>query len=296
MYGTVPDGTTKDLTRPGGPAPLPLTPGRRAALALGVPVCLVVVLAIAFNVVAAIGRASIPVRYALPAGAAGVSVSTSGGDLSLRQATSGQASLTGTASYSLIRPHLTRQFTAGQDVIGYSCPMPLGDCGLDGTLSVPSGTHVSIATGGGNVSAVGTNGQVSISTGGGDLTANQMAGDLTLSTGGGNITATTVTATQFSADTGGGNITASAVSSSQVIADTGGGDVEIVFTTVPHNVQVSTGGGNVTIIVPPGTAEYHVTATPTGGTLTNDLPQNSASTNQITATTSGGNITLRQSP
>ena len=95
--------------------------------------------------------------------------------------------------------------------------------------------------------------------------------------------------------TSGGEITATAVKASQVIADTGGGDLEIVFTKVPRHVQVSTDGGAVTIVVPPGTAQYRVTATTDGGNLTNDIPANPSSSNMITATSSGGNITLQQS-
>jgi hypothetical protein len=254
------------------------------------------VLFTAFGVVADLGRGSFPVRYAIPAGVASVSVSTAGGDLSLRRAAPGAGSLTGNAHYSLVKPNVTEQLTGGRAAFGYKCHEQFGDCGLDATLSVPGGTTVSADTGGGNITATGISGRVTISTGGGELSANDITGDLSLDADGGNITATSVAAPQLTADTGGGDITATAVQASQVIANTGGGNVEIVFTTVPRDVQISTGGGNVTIVVPPGTTQYHVIATPNGGTLTTDLPTAPSSPNVITATTSGGNITLQQSP
>ena len=296
MYGTVPEGTTTDARRPRAPARLPLTAGRRFALAAGVPVCLALVLFLAVGLVADFGRGSFPVRYAVPASAASVSVSTAGGNLSLRRAAPGAATFTGTAYYSLVRPHVTERLTAGQAAFGYRCHLQFGDCGLNATLGVPAGTAVSADTGGGNVSATGISGQFTISTDGGELSASDLTGDLSLTTGGGNITATSVTAPQLTAHTDGGDITATAVQVGQVIANTGGGDVEIVFTKVPRDVQVSTDGGNVTIIVPPGPTQYRVLPTSDGGTLTNDLPTASTSPNVITATTSGGNITLQQSP
>ena len=298
MYGTAPDGTTIDRPRPGGAAPakLPLTNGRRAALVLGVPVCLACVLAIAFSLVGTLGRGSFPVRYALPSGTTSVSVSTSGGSLSVRPAAHGAGSFTGTAYYSLIRPHVTENSPAGQVDVGYRCVVPTGDCGLNGTLTLPTGTPISVNTGGGNVNALGLSGQVTISTNGGELKASGLNGDLTLDTGGGNISATTVAGSQVTADTSGGELAATSVTSPQFIANTGGGDVEIVFTAAPRDVQVDSSGGEVTIIVPPGGTNYRVTTTLNGGTPYVTIPTSASSPNQITATTGGGNLTIEQAP
>jgi hypothetical protein len=294
MYGSVPDAATIDRARPGRPAKLPLTAGRRAALAVGVPVCLACVLAIAFSLVGNLGRGSFPVRYTLPSGIASASVSTSGGTLSLRSVHS-QGSFTGTAYYSLIRPRVTEKFSAGQVAIGYRCVVPTGDCGLNGTLSVPAGMPVSADTSGGNVTALGLSGQVTISTDGGELKATGLTGDLTLRTGGGNISATTVAGSQVTADTSGGEMTATSVTTPQVIANTGGGDAQIVFTTVPRDVQVSSEGGEVTIIVPHGSTLYHVITATDGGNPAIDIPQSTSSTHLITVTSGGGNITIEQS-
>jgi hypothetical protein len=79
-----------------------------------------------------------------------------------------------------------------------------------------------------------------------------------------------------------------------VSADTGGGDIEIAFTQVPRDVRVATGGGNVTIVVPPGTAQYHVSASTGGGNVSDTVPLSTSSPNGITATSGGGDITIRQ--
>jgi DUF4097 and DUF4098 domain-containing protein YvlB len=143
---------------------------------------------------------------------------------------------------------------------------------------VPARTVVSVSTDGGNATITGTTGEVTVSSGGGDLTASHDAGTLTLSTNGGNINGTALTA-------------------ARVTATTSGGDIQIQFTTVPRNVTVHTDGGNVTIIVPRGPTEYKVSAHSDGGTVTdNTLTISPNSPNTITASSSGGDVTIREAP
>jgi hypothetical protein len=265
MYGTAID-QHQPPKAPRAAARLPMTPARRVVLLLGVPLCLLFTVATAFSLVSDVGTGTVGVGYEFPAGASRVAVTTSGGDLTLRQTPTGAATgpgtrtgaatLTGTGYYSLVRPHITRIRTADTAYFDYKCATIFGNCGLNGTLSVPRGTAVTVSTDGGNVTASG------------------VTGDITLSTGGGNIRAGSVTALH-------------------VVADTGGGDVDITFTAVPRDVRVSTGGGNITIVVPPGDTAYHVTASAGGGNVY-DSAINKADTspNVITATTGGGDITI----
>ena len=254
---------------------LPLTRARRIALVIGVPLCLLLTGYIGLSLIADVGQGHFPVNYAFPAGTGKATVSVSGGDVTVRQAAGTEARLTGTATYSLIRPDLKTRHITGGVAIRYNCMVPAGNCGLDATLSVPAQMVASVSTGGGDATAVGTTGDVTLSTGGGDVTADRVSGVLSLSTGGGNIHGTAITAPR-------------------VTAHSGGGDIEIVFTQVPRDVQVDTGGGNVTIVVPPGSAQYHVTANTDGGTVTESVPINTSSPNVITTTSGGGNITIRQ--
>jgi len=254
---------------------LPLTRARRIALVIGVPLCLLLTAYTGLSLVADVGQGHFPVNYALPAGTGKATVSVSGGDVTVRQAAGTDARLTGTATYSLIRPDLKTRHITGGVAIRYNCMVPAGNCGLDATLSVPAQTVASVSTGGGDATAVGTTGDVTLSTGGGDVTADRVSGVLSLSTGGGSIHGTAITAPR-------------------VTAHSGGGDIEIVFTAVPRDVRVDTGGGNVTIVVPAGSAQYHVTANTDGGTVSDSVPINTSSPNVITATSGGGDITIRQ--
>jgi DUF4097 and DUF4098 domain-containing protein YvlB len=273
--------------------PLPMTRGRRAALAVGVPACLLLVAATGASLVADIGQGSYPVRYTAPAGVGALAVHVPSGQLTVRQAT-GSATVAGTARYSIERSTFSASNGNGKTTIGYRCPVPLGTCALDATVSVPSSTSLTASIQGGNVALSGTASPVTISTAGGSVTVNQASGPLTLSTGGGDIKAAAITARTLSATTLGGSITGAAIAAPVVTAATGGGDITIEFTRVPIDVQVRTSGGNITLDLPPGTTAYHVTATTGGGHVTDSLPRNSASSHTITATSGGGNITLAQ--
>lgn len=270
MHATAIDQPQKAAAR------LPMTPGRRLALLFGVPACLALVAAAGFSLVSQVGTASMSVSYQFPAAASRVSVTSSGGQVLLREsASSTTATLTGTADYSLVRPHFTHEFNGGVAYYDYRCTVGFVNCALNATVSVPRGIAVTVNTGGGNVTAQGDTGDITLSTGGGDVTADRIAGVLGISTGG-------------------GDIQADAISAPQVTANTGGGDITITFTTPPRDVQVSTGGGDITIILPPGNTQYHLTTEPAGGSLGGNVPDDTSSPNTITATSGGGDITIRQ--
>ena len=256
-----------------GPAPLPLTAGRRAALVIGVPVCLLLVAYGGLDLVAIFGQGRYPVNYTAPAAARSLTVSSPGGQLLIDGATSGPARVNGTARYSLVRSTVTEHVAAGGATVGYSCAVPVGNCEFDATVRAPASVPVSASTGGGNVSVTGTAGQVTLSTGGGDVSVSQTSGPLIL-------------------HTAGGNIQAAQVSSATVTATSGGGNIDIVFSSVPRDVHVSTSGGNVTVALPPNAAGYQVNSHTDGGNVTDAVQQNTSSQNVVTVTTGGGDITI----
>ncbi|MGD0701556.1 MAG: DUF4097 family beta strand repeat-containing protein [Trebonia sp.] len=287
----------KDLPAASGPATgrLRLTPARRVILAVGVPVAIALIGGLAFSLVTAVGQGSYPVNYAIPVSGGRVTMNFGGGDLTLRGTDSGAARLTGTVDYSLVRPHLSLADPGGRGaVFTFTCGISTGNCALNGTADVPSGTSATVSTGGGDLTASDLTGGVSLSSGGGNLAATHIAGHASLQTGGGDLTAAQLTG-DADLGTGGGNITATSIGSPRVTADSGGGDIEIVFTRVPQDVQVSADGGDVTIVVPSGHTAYHVTANPDGGNLNDGVPQATSSSHVITASSGGGDITIEQS-
>ena len=253
-----------------------LTRARRIWLAIGVPVCLVLVGWAGFSLVGLAGQGQFKVSHDIPATTGRVTVNFSSGTILLREVAGDQAKLAGTAHYSLVRPPFTTRVTTAGTDFGYKCNLPVGSCYLNATVSVPRETATSVHTSGGNAAAVGTTGDETLTTGGGNVSAERVSGDLTLNTDGGDITATAITAARVRASSGGGNIM-------------------VVFTSVPTNVKVSTDGGGITIVVPHGSTHYNLTEHTDGGTTSRRVPTDSSSPNVITATSGGGNISVSES-
>lgn len=308
--------TTSPLaTSPNTGGRLPLTAGRIAALVIGVPVCLALVANTGFSLLAPFAEGSYHVGYSWsPASTRSVTVNSAGGQLSVQPTTAGRVTLAGTAHYSFIRSTVTEQTAGGDTTVRYHCvTLPSGNCALDATLGVPAGLPVTASTDGGNASVSGISAPVTLSTGGGDLSADHITGPLTLNTDGGDISASDITAPSFSASSGGGeiqaatidsptvtiftdggNIQVTGVTAGKVSASTGGGGIYIVFASVPRNVRVTTSGGDITLVLPPGKTEYNVVNPHTdGGTVSVGVSTSPSSANTISATSGGGDITVR---
>ncbi len=284
--------TTGPGTRPPRPpAVLRMTPGRWLALAIGVPVALALIGWTGFSLVTTLGQASFPVNTAIPFEHGRLTASMNGADIVLRpgHAENGQAQLTGTAHYSLVRPH----FAVHGGNLNFECRIPTGNCGLDARLAVPPRTAVSLATGGGNMQVSGLQSNLTLSSGGGDVTVSGPEGPVTVDTAGGNLTAGDLGGTlRFSTD--GGDANGNGLFAPTVTTDSGGGNVTLVFTRAPANLDITSAGGDITILLPPGGTEYAITDRPGGGDYSraDTVRINSASANKITVDSGGGNIRI----
>jgi hypothetical protein len=279
-----------------GRAALPLTPARRVALLIGVPACLAVTGFTGFDLIAMVGQGHFHFSHTFAATTRQLSVTDAGGNVVLEQAATGPARLSGSGYYSIVRPNFTEHATATSAVFGIDCNFPVGRCGLDMTVSVPTGTAATVSTGGGGLTADRMTGDLALHTDGGNIQANDTTGDVTMTTGGGDLTADHVAGDHLSMDTDGGNIQATGVAETRLAATSGGGDIEIVFTVVPRDVTVRTDGGNVTIVVPRGTTQYRLSASTDGGNVDdNTIPYSPSSPDEITASSGGGDVTIEQS-
>jgi hypothetical protein len=291
----------------------PMTGGRRAALVIGVPVCLALVAGTGFSLVADIGEGHYPVSKTVPASTTALTMNVTG-QVTIRPTTASQATLTGTASYSLVRPAVTEHTSAGATTLGYACDIPTGNCGLDATVNVPATvTTLTANSGAGDATVTGTTGPVNVSTGDGNVSVSHASGPLILNTnsggiqvnairsatlsassGDGNIQAEGVASTTITANTDSGNINGSDIATAAITASTGDGDIQIVFTSVPRDVRVNSNSGSITLVLPPGPTQYNVTANTDSGSVSDTVPRNSSSPNTIAASSGSGSITIRQ--
>lgn len=285
--------TTMPATGPlrgarGGPR---MTPGRWVTLLLGVPVALALIGGAGFSAVAELGQSSYPVSATIPLKNGHLVASLGGLDVTLHQdqARGSTARLAGTVQYSLIRPDFT---VFGADV-SLHCRIFTGNCGLSGTLDVPAGTPVDLTSGGGNMQVSNMQGNVTLDSGGGDVTVSGSGGVTYLSTGGGNVTASDLGGTlQFY--TAGGDVDGNGLSAPYAKLYTGGGNVTLMFTKVPASVTIVSGGGDVSLVLPPGSTRYHVIHTTAGGDYSNSVPTDKASGNLIDVQSGGGNVTIAE--
>jgi hypothetical protein len=283
--------------RAGGAAPaLPLTLGRRLALAFGVPAAVLMTVFTGFSLVGNLGRASFPVSHRLPLSGGHFTMNVGGGDVDLRGAPAdlGTAQLTGTVSYSLVRPRVYWNDGAGAAGVRLGCPFwSMANCELNAHVDLPVAAVVNASTDGGNVTAADLSGAVTLHTGGGDVNVSQLSGPLSVTTSGGNVSVDQVSGAAR-LHTGGGDITGTGIKTRDVTAETSGGNVGLTLTVVPASLVVRTGGGDVTIVVPrlPPGVGYDLNATSGGGDVNRDVVIDQSSPYKISATTSGGNITI----
>jgi hypothetical protein len=276
---------------PRPPADLRMTPGRWATLAIGVPIALVLIGWSAFSLVASIGQASFPVSATIPVQNGRLVASTGGGDITVHQGqtSGGIARLTGKVEYSLVRP----SFTVSGSGISLQCHLPTGNCGLNATLDVPADTPVDLATGGGNVQASGIQRDVTMDTAGGDVTISGTGGSTDLSTGGGNVNASDLGGTT-TFTTAGGDVTVNDLYSPHVKLDTGGGNVTLTFTRAPASLDITSGGGDITVVLPHSAGtQYDVNYQTEGGDYSHSVPVNPAAKDHtITVDSGGGNVNI----
>lgn len=245
-----------------------MTPGRRLTLALSLPVAIALIGWGGLSAVAAVGTGEYTFSTPLTVSGGTLTADTPGSDLTV--VPGGTARLSGTLTYSLVRPDIT----VTRSGVSARCVVPTGQCDGTGTLTVPpSATSVNISTDGGDLTVdSGITSNVTLTTSGGDLSASELTGTARLGSDGGDITA--------------GDIT-----SSDVTASSSGGDVTLTFRKVPRDVQVTSDGGDISIVVPHGSYLFNVTTD--GGTPSAPASDPGAS-DVISANSSGGDVTISE--
>ncbi|MCW2932562.1 MAG: hypothetical protein JWM19_3524 [Actinomycetia bacterium] len=181
------------------------------------------------------------------------------------------------------------------------------NCSVGLTLTVPSTVSVTAESDGGNVAvsgvagatldsgsgtvlAMSVAGALTVTSGGGDQTLVGISGVLRTDSGGGNVAVQGVTGPAATISTDGGDLTALGLAVRSATLSAGGGETRIEFATAPDNVDVTTDGGNATVVVPGG--PYAVTADSGGGPEAMGIPTSPAAHSSLTVTTGGGSLAI----
>ena len=203
-----------------------------------------------------------------------VVVDSGSGDVRLSAGPDGQVALHERLTWSWSKPRESVTWDGDTLRLSFRCPpVSFGPgCGIDYRLRVPAGVPVRVHTGSGDVSASGLTGPVTLDAGSGDVSVSRLAGPVSLRTGSGDVTASAITATRAA-------------------AATGSGDVSLTFVAAPTSVTTTTGSGDVTLVVPRGTA-YRVSTRSGAGDSTVSVDEDSHAPGSLTARTGAGDITI----
>jgi Putative adhesin len=299
--------------------PLPMTPGRRVILALGLPIALAVIgLGVAGWASGALTgltrQVSYQVAVSVPVKGSVASVTADNADVTLGSGTGDRIRVRGTLSGSLARPTFSWRSTAAGLALHSQCRVPAGTCSLRYAITAPARFPVAVTDSSGNMSASGLRGTVTLSDSSGDLGASGLAGSVRLDDNSGDITASGITASGLTGgirlDNSFGDITASALTGDLRFQDNSGnvvvnglaaadvvgvnssGDITLTFTKVPERVQVTDSSGNITLVLPPGATAYHVIPSNSSGNTAITVPRSSSSKHVIIVANQSGDITV----
>jgi hypothetical protein len=274
---------------------LPLTPGRRAALVIGVPLILVIIGWTGLTAVAWAGQDTYPVHLSLPARGGTATVHVDSGDINVRPGQAGRLGISGIARYSLVRSHVSWHTGPSGAGVRSSCRWQVtGPCSFNYTVAVPAGTAARVTDGSGDVTAQGLAGRASLESGSGNLTLWSLSAGVQADTGSGDISGSDLTGPSVLAESGSGNVQLAGVGNPRVTVSDGSGDVSLTFTRVPGHVRITAGSGNVSVVLPKGGTAYQVNATTGSGNTAVAVPRNPASAHVITITDQSGDITVTQ--
>jgi hypothetical protein len=167
----------------------------------------------------------------------------------------------------------------GELALSSSCPGFLGgQCSVDYTISVPSGTVVRAEAGAGDVVAE-------------RLTTTE---PLVLDTSAGDVEAIDVKAPSIELSSSAGDVEARGISAERIELHSSAGDVEASLVTPPRRLVAESSAGDVELLVPD--VVYDVSATSSAGDVDTRVASDPDSRRELTAHSSAGDVRVAVRP
>jgi putative adhesin len=279
------------------PAPLPMTTGRRIALAIGTPLALALVGLIGLGLVAAVGEGSYRVSLNLPTmPGKPVSVAFSSSDVTVGPAGGRDVLMRGVAYYALVRSRVTWHRTTTSQGTGLSvnarCRQITGDCSFSVNVGLPVSHPAVISASSGNMTVHDLRSRLTLRSHSGDVEVARLTGEVTITDEAGNVTGNGLFGSALTVHQRSGDTTVTGLASPRVTAEDRSGNVLLRFSKAPSHVVVHNDSGDVEVVLPPGATHYRVEATTDSGSTSVSVPRSSASQHVITVTDHSGNVTV----
>ncbi|HEV2371373.1 MAG TPA: DUF4097 family beta strand repeat-containing protein [Streptosporangiaceae bacterium] len=273
---------------------LPLTPARTAALVVGVPISLIVIIAAAVS--------SATSHHGTPGGthptarldlsAQGTVTATANyGMLQVVPAAGRRLRLTWTVHYAHHHPIVAWHSTHSVGSGSARC-IAVRDCTFSYQATLPAGLPTDLTDGAGTVTVHGLTSPVSVTTQAGDIVASAISGTVHLQAQAGSITGSGLSGALALAGDQAGDIRLTGLSSPEVTASGQSGNISLAFTAVPQRVSATDRMGDISIAVPSGPAAYFVSASTDFGTTHVGVPTSQGSSRVITASDQFGAISI----
>jgi hypothetical protein len=222
---------------------------------------------------------------------AAVSFDVAAGDLSVRVADVEKAEIHRTMKWSGDRPDAIVAMDGDVLIIDVDCEGMFHFCTVDHEVVLPIGAEVWGETGAGDVGLFGLGKFVDVGTGSGDVEIDGGA-EAIVETGSGNVTLRNLTGL-ITIDSGSGDVVGSGLTSLGAVVSGGAGNVTLEFTGKSVDlVDVSTGAGDVSLTVPPGSYAVEVD-TGAGDVSISGVTTNDSSASLLRLTTGAGNVDIR---
>jgi DUF4097 and DUF4098 domain-containing protein YvlB len=174
--------------------------------------------------------------------------------------------------WNLLAPKVTQGVSGGVLTVTSRCPqlqLSLNECSVDLLLTVPVAVSLKATLGAGDLTTSRLSGNQELRAGAGDVTLSDIQGAaITASTGAGDVIAQRISAGSFAGRSSAGEVRAELVSVGSLASVTSGaGDVRLVVPKGGYDVKTRTGSGDVTVrgvTKAPGSA-HHLVATSSAG-------------------------------
>jgi hypothetical protein len=175
--------------------------------------------------------------------------------------------------------HSVERGTGGELRLSSSCPnLFTSHCGVDYTISVPSGTVVRAEADAGYVTAE-------------RLTSSE---PLVLATSAGDVEASDVTAPSITLSSSAGDVEAGGLSAQRIELHSSAGDVEASLATAPQRLVAESSAGDVELLVPDEV--YDLSATSSAGDVDTRVASDPDSRRELTAHSSAGDVRVAVRP
>jgi hypothetical protein len=252
-----------------------VTAGRAAALAIGLPITLVLGSAGAVDVAGIFSQTSEHHVASYPWHGGPVSVSSGSGDVRIVAGPAGHIQVAYTEHYNLRRPTVSATVASSGVQLGAHCPGGLfgNNCAVNYVITVPASVALTVHTGDGDVDASGLSGPLTLESGNGSISLSSVSGTLVVRSSNGDVSASQIRATS-------------------VQASSDDGSVDIAFAGRPHTVIATSSNGDVDLTVPRDSEPYRTSTGSGNGSVDVTVATASSAPDTLTARSDNGDVTI----